>query len=67
MADPKTLHDLIVRVLDEGFAKDQAEEALIRDEIKRCGTFWAGHEIWQLRRQVAALQGRLAKREQKES
>lgn len=58
----ETLHDLIVRVLDEGFARDQQEEALIRDEIKRCGTFWAGHEIWQLRRQVKSLQERLTKK-----
>lgn len=58
----ETLHDLIIRVLDEGFAKDQAEEASIRDEIKRCGTFWAGHEIWQLRRQVVSLRERLTKK-----
>lgn len=56
MAERETLHELIIRVLDEGFARDQAEEALIRDEIKQCGTFWAGHEIWQLRRQVKSLQ-----------
>ena len=31
----------------------------VREEIRRRGTYWAGDEIWKLRRQVASLRRRL--------
>lgn len=39
--------------------REIAEENLVRDEIKQKGTYWAGSEIWTLRRQVKALRRRL--------
>jgi hypothetical protein len=32
----------------------------VREEMKRRGTYWAGDEIWKLRRQVKALRERLS-------
>jgi hypothetical protein len=53
------LHNLIIGVFNEGFARDQREADEVREEIKRRGTYWAGDEIWKLRRQVASLQKQL--------
>jgi len=39
--------------------REIAEENEVREEIKRRGTYWAGSEIWKLRRQVAALRRRI--------
>ncbi len=60
------LHDLIIKVFDEGFARDRAEADEIRNEIKTKGTYWAGGEIWKLRRLVASLRRRLAEMERDE-
>lgn len=53
------LHDIIIGVFNEGFARDQAEANAVRTEIKQRGTYWAGGEIWQLRKTVASLRKRL--------
>ncbi len=50
------LHKLIIDVLNEGFERDARQRDEVRAEIKQKGTYWAGSEIWELRRQVASLQ-----------
>lgn len=57
------LHNLIIGVLNEGFERDSTQRDLVRQEIKQRGTYWAGTEIWELRRQVAGLRKRLAEKE----
>jgi hypothetical protein len=57
------LHDLIIGVFNECFARDQAQADLVRAEIKQRGAYWAGQEIWELRRQVASLRKRVAEYE----
>lgn len=69
MTDP--LHKLLVEALDI-VVKRESEEARegldqVRAEIKRKGSHWASDVIWTLRRQVAALEKRLAEKEQGES
>lgn len=59
------LHNLIISVLNEGFERDRAAADAVRAEIKQRGTYWAGNEIWELRRQVASLRKRLAESEGK--
>jgi hypothetical protein len=59
------LHHAIMKVFNEGFERDLAEAAKIREEIKRRGTYWAGNEIWDLRRAVASLRKRIAEQESK--
>lgn len=54
------LHKLIIDVFNEAFAREIAEADLVRAEIKAKGTYWAGTEIWELRRQVASLRKQLA-------
>jgi len=54
------LHNLIIQVFNEGFERDRAQADAVRAEIKQKGTYWAGDEIWQLRRQVAILRKRVA-------
>jgi hypothetical protein len=39
--------------------REIAEEALVRDEIKQRGSYWAASEIWKLRRQVKSLRKQL--------
>lgn len=53
------LHDLIIGVFNEVFARDQAAADAVRAEIKQRGTYWAGGEIWELRRQVTSLRAQL--------
>lgn len=60
------LHSLIISVLNEGFERDAAQQELVRGEIKQRGTYWAGTEIWELRRTVATLRKRLAEYEGKQ-
>lgn len=59
------LHNLIMKVMNEGIARDLAEADKVREEIKQRGTYWAGSEIWGLRRQVASLRKRIAEMEEK--
>lgn len=57
------LHELIIGVFNEGFERDRAAADAVRAEIKQRGTYWAGTEIWELRRQVKSLRARLAKQD----
>lgn len=57
------LHELIIGAFNEGFERDQRETDAVRQEIKQRGTYWAGGEIWQLRKTVASLRKRLAEAE----
>lgn len=59
------LHNLIMGVMNEGFEREAAERTLVRQEIKQRGTYWAGNEIWDLRREVASLRKRLAAEKEK--
>ena len=54
------LDRLIVDAFKAVIDREIAEANEVRDEIKRRGTYWAGEEIWKLRRQVAALRKRVA-------
>jgi hypothetical protein len=58
MAD--VLHEIIIGALDRVIKREIAEANEVRGEIAQRGTYWAGDEIWRLRRQVAALRRRLA-------
>lgn len=49
------LDRLIINAFNNVIAREMAEEAEVRQEIKQKGTYWAAGEIWKLRRQVAAL------------
>jgi hypothetical protein len=53
------LDALIVRAFDNVIKREIAEADELREEIKRRGTYWAGNEIWKLRRQVASLRKQL--------
>lgn len=57
------VHKAIISVFDEAFKREIAEADLVRAEIKQKGTYWAGDQIWSLRRTVAALRTRIAKME----
>jgi hypothetical protein len=57
------LHNLIIGVFNEGFERDSKECEKVREEIKQRGTWWAGTEIWELRRTVASLRKRLKENE----
>ena len=57
------MKDLIVQSFDNIIKREIAEADEVREEIKRRGTYWAGDEIWKLRRQVAALRKRLSEHE----
>lgn len=57
--------DPIMKAFDEIIRRDIAAADEVRAEIKQRGTYWAGTEIWELRRQVASLRKRLAEHEQK--
>ena len=52
--------DLIVEAFNNLIKREIGEADEVREEIKRRGTYWAGDEIWKLRRQVAALRKRLS-------
>ena len=63
MTDPsgdRSLHGIIMQALDNIIKREIAEADEVRREIKDKGTYWAGDEIWKLRRQVDALRKRLA-------
>ncbi|MCP3475648.1 hypothetical protein NLM33_35840 [Bradyrhizobium sp. CCGUVB1N3] len=53
------MNDLIVTAFNNVLDREAAEQAEIREEIRRHGTCWAAREIWSLRRQVRALRKRL--------
>jgi hypothetical protein len=57
------LHKLIIGAFNEGFERDHREQDAVRAEIKQRGTYWAGTEIWDLRRRVASLRKQLAERD----
>jgi hypothetical protein len=57
MSDP--LGRLIIDAFTSVIDREHAEQAEVRDEIKRRGTYWAGDEIWKLRRQVKSLRKKL--------
>jgi hypothetical protein len=63
MAMNDRLHNLIIGVFNEGFERDSKEREKVREEIKQRGTWWAGTEIWELRRTVASLRKRLKETE----
>jgi hypothetical protein len=57
------LNGLIIQALNNITNQEIAEADEVRKEIAQRGTYWAGNEIWKLRRQVAALRKRLAQGE----
>lgn len=62
MTDPSgdPLLQGIMRAFENVIKREIAEADEVRQEIKTKGTYWAGDEIWKLRRRVAFLQKRLA-------
>lgn len=46
------MRDLILEAFDNLIRREIAGAGEVREEIKRRGTYWAGDEIWKLRRQV---------------
>ena len=52
--------DLIVEAFNNLIKREIGEADEVREEIKRRGTYWAGDEIWKLRREVKALRKRLS-------
>jgi hypothetical protein len=57
------LDGLIIQAFNNVIKQEIAEADEVRKEIAQRGTYWAGDEIWKLRRQVAALRKRLAQGE----
>jgi hypothetical protein len=57
--------DLIIQALKNVVDRELAEQAEVRDEIKQRGSYWAASEIWKMRRQVKALQKRLAEHDER--
>lgn len=45
--------DPIIRALNQIMQQEFDEQDACRAEIKERGTYWAGREIWELRRSVA--------------
>ena len=45
------MKNLIIQAFDTVIQRELAEEAEVREEMKRRGTYWAAGEIWKLRRQ----------------
>jgi hypothetical protein len=56
------MNDLLLEAFKSVLDRELAEEALVRDEIKDRGTYWAASEIWKLRRQVKSLRKQLSER-----
>lgn len=54
--------DVIIQAFDNVIKREIAEADAVRAEIKQKGTYWAGDEIWKLRRQVASLRKQLEAR-----
>ena len=57
------MRDLIIEAFKNVVDRELADEALVRDEIKQRGTYWAASEIWKLRRQVKSLRKQLSYRD----
>jgi hypothetical protein len=57
------MKDLIIQAFDSVIKREIAEADEVRKEIVQRGSYWAGDEIWKLRRQLAALRKSLAKYE----
>jgi hypothetical protein len=53
------MRDTIIEAFKNVIKREVAEADEVREEIKRRGTYWAGDEIWQLRRQVKSLRKQL--------
>lgn len=49
------MSDLILETFDNVIKREIAKAGAVREEIKRRGRYWAGDEIWKLRRQVKPL------------
>jgi hypothetical protein len=47
--------DPIIRALNRIIQREFDEQYACREEIKQRGTYWAGRELWELRRQVKQL------------
>ncbi|MEY9880618.1 hypothetical protein [Bradyrhizobium sp. USDA 329] len=58
------MRDLIVEAFDSVIRREIAEADDVRKEIAQRGAYWAGGEIWKLRRQAAALRKRIAELEE---
>jgi hypothetical protein len=54
------MKDLIIRAFDNVIKREIAEADEGARGDQRRGTYWAGDEIWKLRRQVKALRKRLS-------
>lgn len=54
---------LFMQALDEVIKREQVEVDEVRAEIAQKGTYWAGDEIWRLRRRVVGLRKQLANKE----
>ncbi|MBB4428398.1 hypothetical protein GGD66_006985 [Bradyrhizobium sp. CIR48] len=57
------MRDLIIEAFDSVIRREIAEADDVRKEIAQRGAYWAGDELWKLRRQVAALRKRIAELE----
>lgn len=57
------LGGVILEALKNVIEREIAEADEVRNEIAQRGTYWAGGEIWKLRRQVTALRKRIAQYE----
>lgn len=60
------MKDPVTHAFENIFKQEIAEADEVRKEIAERGTYWAGDQIWSLRRTVAALRARLAKLERNE-
>ena len=59
------MKNLMIQAFDTVIQRELAEEAEVREEIKRRGSYWAASEIWKLRRQVKALRKQLSERDER--
>jgi hypothetical protein len=59
------MKNLIIQAFDTVIQRELAEEAEVREEIKRRGTYRAAGEIWKLRRQVKALRKQLGEQDER--
>jgi len=57
------MRDLITEAFKNVLDREMAEEALVRDEIRQRGTYWAAAELCSLRRQIKVLRNQLADRD----
>jgi hypothetical protein len=57
------MSDLIIEAFKNVIDREVAGKALVRDEIKQRGFYWAASEIWKLRRQVKALRKQLGEQD----